>query len=192
MDDEAASAFTGIKTRKIGSDNNSENKTDRSQRRSRKDVTCYNCGGKGHFVRECRKKKKNIQEGNGSQSSDYAFVVITPNQKRVSRAEPEIISVDQIKKLFEIDIKDIWINDSGASSHVTHRREWFSSYRPVSGERVLLGDEGQCDVIGVGSVVVEKHVSGVWSEATLENVLHVPAVKRNLFWLVRVQVKVPR
>ena len=29
-------------------------------------------------------------------------------------------------------------------------------------ERVLLGDEGECDVIGVGSVVVEKYVSGVW------------------------------
>ena len=107
--------------------------------------------------------------------------MITPNPKRVSRAEPEFISVGQIKELFEIDIKDICITDSGASSHVNHRREWFSNYRPVSEKRVLLGDEGECDIIGVGSVVVEKYVSGVWSEATLENVLHVPAVKRNLF-----------
>lgn len=38
-----------------------------------------------------------------------------------------------------------------------------------------------CEVAGEGIVTIEKFVNGVWSEARIENVLYVPAVRSNLF-----------
>lgn len=38
-----------------------------------------------------------------------------------------------------------------------------------------------CEVAGKGIVIIEKLVNGTWSEARIENVLYVPAVRSNLF-----------
>lgn len=53
--------------------------------------------------------------------------------------------------------------------------------RPVKGETVLLGDDGECEVAGVGRIRIEKFVNGEWESGTIENVLLVPRVTRNLF-----------
>ena len=80
-----------------------------------------------------------------------------------------------------VDISNYFLIDSGASKHMTYRREWFSEFRPSSGETVKLGNEGICNVEGIGKIFIERYVNGKWQPDYLENVLYVPKMKRNLF-----------
>lgn len=80
-----------------------------------------------------------------------------------------------------LDIGEVWITDSGASCHMTYRREWLTNYRSITEEVVSLGDDMQCTVSGKGTVILKKLLNGQWSEARIENVLHVPQIKKNLF-----------
>lgn len=77
--------------------------------------------------------------------------------------------------------EDIWITDSGASRHMTYRREWLTEFKPTDGEVVSLGNSEQCKVTGNGTVTVDKWVDSEWKSARIENVLLVPDIKRNLF-----------
>lgn len=79
------------------------------------------------------------------------------------------------------DVNDVWLTDSGASRHITSRREWFDTFTPTTGESVSLGDDGVCKAEGVGTIQVEALVEGKWREAKFENVLYIPRVRKNLF-----------
>lgn len=87
----------------------------------------------------------------------------------------------QIQQLVSADRKDVWITDSGASAHITYRRDWIEDLRPLTGEKVTLGDDGECKVVGIGKVRIEKLVNGEWEPGVIEDVLLVPRVTRNLF-----------
>lgn len=79
------------------------------------------------------------------------------------------------------DICDAWLTDSGASAHITFRKDWFAEFRQIEGDTVSLGDDGVCAIEGVGKIRVKKLVNGTWQDGTIENVLFVPSVKKNLF-----------
>lgn len=143
----------------------------------RKDGDCYYCGKKGHYARDCRKKKRE-KEKKRSQTSyksseNCAFTLIKNETSSTSLTK-------EVQKLLQADTKDVWLTDSGSSCHVTFHKEWLSDYRPVSGEKVKLGDDGECEVHGVGNVHIEKLVKGKWENATIRNVFHVPDLKKNL------------
>lgn len=77
---------------------------------------------------------------------------------------------------------DIWYIDSGCSKHVTFRRDWFVEFHPRrDGDTILLGDNGEFVVAGEGTVIVDRLVDGVWSEARIEHVLYAPNLKKNSF-----------
>ncbi|WVZ94126.1 hypothetical protein U9M48_040061 [Paspalum notatum var. saurae] len=57
-------------------------------------------------------------------------------------------------------MEDVWIMDSGCSTHMTGHRKWFSSLNPVSTkEYITFGDNGQGKVMGVGSVSLSAKLS---------------------------------
>jgi len=68
-------------------------------------------------------------------------------------------SAEQSRRLRNADKRDVWITDSGASEHVTSRRDLFEELRPAKGETVMLGDDGVCEVAGVGRIRIEKFVN---------------------------------
>lgn len=89
-------------------------------------------------------------------------------------------STEDVQQLLRVDTEDVWLTDSGASCHVTFHKEWLSDYRSVSGEKVKLGDDAECDVRGIGNVHIKKLVRGTWESATIRNVFFVPKLKKNL------------
>ena len=54
---------------------------------------------------------------------------------------------------------------------------WFENYKQIDGGTVLLGNNKSCKVIGIGSLRIKLH-NGI--ERVLEDVRHVPELKRNL------------
>jgi len=70
----------------------------------------------------------------------------------------------------EADIKDVWLTDSGASRHITFRRDWLVDFKASTGETISLGDNAACEVHGTGTVLIEKHVDDTWEQGRIENV----------------------
>lgn len=70
-----------------------------------------------------------------------------------------------------------WWLDSGANTHVCNVRSWFSNYQESSGGDVILGNDLVAKVMGRGRIILE-FTSG--KDLVLNNVLHVPTIRRNL------------
>ena len=63
-----------------------------------------------------------------------------------SRLEsPQMVTTDNI-------ILHDWILDSGALFHVTPHKEWFTTYDAKRTDRVHLGKDYACEIMGVGDV----------------------------------------
>jgi len=71
----------------------------------------------------------------------------------------------------------MWIIDSGATLHVTPRKEFFTSYTSGDFGVLKMGNDGESKVIGVGDVCLQTNM-GV--QLLLKGVKHTPDVRFNL------------
>ena len=76
-----------------------------------------------------------------------------------------------------------WISDSGASEHMTYRREWFTELRPIprGAWPIRAAGNSLLYAAGVGTINISAYVNGETVEHTLTNVLYVPSIGMNLF-----------
>jgi hypothetical protein len=73
--------------------------------------------------------------------------------------------------------EEVWYLDSGASNHMTRRKEWFSYLeKPKNPGVVSTGDGTPHPIANVGEVPL----SYVGQKGKLMNVLHVPTIAQNL------------
>lgn len=182
IEGEATSAFSvvSVSGKNRGFSGNKEKRNNRqSENRAKSKVECFYCKKKGHIARECYKRQRDKQRDTGKVGENSAFVATVRNsQQNKMSVQP---SNGEVQKLKTMNPEDIWITDSGASRHMTYRRDWLTEFKTVVGEVVSLGNGGQCEVTGSGTVIIEKLIDGEWKPAQIENVLLVPDIKRNLF-----------
>lgn len=130
----------------------------------KKKSKCHSCHQIGHWSNECPQKKNSPNS----------------NQKKKDKKELAWSSVDRSSKT-EKDESMFWFADSGASSHMTYHREWFSDFQLNAEKRVVeTADESCLEVHGNGTILIEARVNNQWEPRRLENVLYVPKLKRNL------------
>lgn len=118
---------------------------------------CYKCGKRGHFAKDCWASKQNEEEKNM-----LAF------------------NVDDSEWLDD-DEGIGWILDSGASAHMSYKRENFVELYQYKGPTLKLGNQEDIEVAGQGNILINKCVKGQWETSILKNVLYVPKLRRNLF-----------
>ncbi|CAL1681314.1 unnamed protein product [Lasius platythorax] len=129
----------------------------------------------------CPQKRKDQEDrDNGNSNSKCAFVFNTVGKSLDASGRYGRHTDEQARQLLGAAMRD-GFTDSGASAHVTSRRDWFTEFRATNGDTVSLGDDGVCDVGGVGTIQIERLVNGLWESGTIEEVLYVPRVTKNLF-----------
>ncbi|UYV68055.1 hypothetical protein LAZ67_5002921 [Cordylochernes scorpioides] len=84
---------------------------------------------------------------------------------------------------FLAETKDSWIADSGATDHMTSRREWFSTFEeiPEGVHPVCLEDGKKIYAKGKGNIDILSYVDSQKINATLLDVLYIPELETNLF-----------
>lgn len=73
-----------------------------------------------------------------------------------------------------------WILDSGCSFHMTPNKYWFQQLDESDGGRVLLGNNQECRVKGVGTLQIIMFDNQV---RIISEVRYVPELKRSLLSL---------
>ncbi|KAK4380871.1 Retrovirus-related Pol polyprotein from transposon TNT 1-94 [Sesamum angolense] len=82
--------------------------------------------------------------------------------------------------VFEANLVDNpreWWIDTGATRHICSDKEMFSTYTPINGRKLFMGNSATSNIVGIGNVVL-KMTSG--KELTLIDVFHVPDIRKNL------------
>ena len=145
--------------------------------------TCYHCGKKGHFKRECRLLKKqkpnNAYKSNNAQNSNNANLVEADalNNLVAMVSDLHIGMVTELH-MAAVTKSDDWWYDSGATIHVCNNKSQFKDYEIVdNGDEVLMGNHNSAKVMGKGSVELQFTSS---KKILLVNVLHVPDIRKNL------------
>ncbi|XP_074570564.1 uncharacterized protein LOC141827228 [Curcuma longa] len=120
---------------------------------------CFNCDRIGHKSSECRKPKKK-HEANVSEGPDM-----------------DLCAVISEVNLIGSNPRQWWI-DTGATKHVCCNKELLHDFEEVKdGDKLYMGNSATSEIKGRGKVVL-KMTSG--KDLTLNNVLYVPEVRKNL------------
>lgn len=146
--------------------------TEKRMQQLKKEITCFYCQKRGHMARECRKKKR---EQNTRERLERRGRNETASNSSAFTAEAH---VDEV---LGYTTDNSWLLDSGASRHMTFRHEWFTDIQPCEDQNVSIGNGTNCKVKGQGTIHIKRLINGKWLDGTLEDVLYVPSLNKNLF-----------
>jgi hypothetical protein len=140
--------------------------------KDKKNRLCFNCGKKGHYIRECRflkdKKKENGSNSNMANAVEEIIAMVT---------EMRIGMITEVNMATATNSSDWWF-DSGATVHVCNEKAKFKTYViATDDEKVLMGNHNSAKVHGKGTVEIQFTSE---NKLILTNVFHVPEIKKNL------------
>jgi transposase InsO family protein len=142
--------------------------------------------GDGHYWGKPRHlSRNNYQKKYNSNRSHNESHNVKYNGNFANTDDPEINGLSNLRLFIsehalsaETDDKNAWFIDSGASAHMSCRREWFDDYNEkIDGTHIYLGDNRSLKVQGYGIVKV-KLSNGELKQ--IYNVMYVPGIKKNL------------
>ncbi|KAL0366108.1 UNVERIFIED_CONTAM: Retrovirus-related Pol polyprotein from transposon TNT 1-94 [Sesamum radiatum] len=129
---------------------------------------CYNCGGRGHYIKDCRKPKRDNRNNSKHDGDDANFV---------SDSNGEVYMISDINNVQSSVNMHEWLIDSGCSFHMSPYKEIFSNYKTDNFGFVAMANEKLCGIKGLGDVCVTFDNGYT---LTLKNVRHVPDLCHNL------------
>lgn len=139
--------------------------------------TCFACGGEGHVMKFCpkvkeRKAQERVKQNRASENKNAQATVVTRPYHALCAQKNDNTKGNE----------GVWLIDSAASDHMTHRRDLMEDFVPMSGE-VLVGDGSPLQIEGKGSVLL--HISSECGgfDLKFKEVLYVPQLKDNLISL---------
>ena len=158
-----------------GRSNNRGPKRDQSRSNSKgryKDVECNYCHKKGHIKKYCWKLKNRTEKDNSDKGKDSS-----DDEDKINATFDDFLLVHEFEPANIVDSSTSWVIDSGASFHITSRRDLFTSYTLGDFGSVKMAHESIARCIGVGQVCLEMCND---SRLILKHVKHVPDVRLNL------------
>ncbi|KAI5335776.1 hypothetical protein L3X38_025910 [Prunus dulcis] len=141
----------------------------RGRSKTRKDLECYHCGWIGHMKRECRLFKQEQDRGNGKSDARHTTATISGGNEVIILCGGGFVNFSSQDTC--------WIVDSGASFHVTSRRDFFTSYTNGDFGNVRMGNDKLSKIVGRGDISLETNTS---CHLVLKDVRHVLDMSLNL------------
>jgi len=167
----------GSKTKKKGESDEQKNNNqkqnsgeDKEKKYDKKKVKCYNCQKFGHYARDC-------WDGDGAKNRPKKNARVHLAEEENSDEEVVMLMAETEAKL---DGENLWYLNSGCSTHMTGKKDWFVQIRDVSQENIRFANDSSLTAKGTGRVVLRN--SG-GKDVIIENVLYVPGLKSNLLSL---------
>ncbi|MBA3284504.1 MAG: DDE-type integrase/transposase/recombinase, partial [Nitrosopumilus sp.] len=148
-----------------------------NKNQTKKEVTCFKCGTKGHIAKECRAPPWKIEKFEKEKEKEGK----TPNQKtsgsKPNKKGERLLNVETFNIEEKDETDDCWYIDSGCTQHMTNRKEWLSNLEeietfvigPISKKLEKVNLKGDCVIKGVGDFDIR-----------LQNTLFVSGIRRNL------------
>lgn len=100
-------------------------------------VQCYNFQKYGHYENECPASKKNDQESDArlaKQDEKYVLLMVTTKEEEKH--------------------KDQWYLNSGCSSHMTRRKDWFANISSSLKNKVKFTNDNTLITEGISDVLI--------------------------------------
>ena len=117
----------------------------------KKNMKCHYCKKKRHVKSECRKLKADQAAGTVSENKRVEGSK-TQTAKVATTTEESVIHLFMAQEVTS-DLASRWIIDSGATSPMTSRKEWFINYSPFRiSISIGLGNDSIIKIVGSGSV----------------------------------------
>lgn len=134
---------------------------------------CYYCGKPSHFAKNCMKRRsdqfkqrrhsRNYVDRDEAISHDFSNLKLFVSNAALSA---------------ETNDDNAWFIDSGASVHMSCKRDWFDTYHEINnGGHIYLGDNRSHEIKGYGDISV---MMPNGQEKQIQNVVYVPGLKKNL------------
>ncbi|XP_076909939.1 uncharacterized protein LOC143567386 [Bidens hawaiensis] len=147
--------------------------SDRKNQNKKFPYPCYNCGLRGHMSKNCPSKKP--EEGNAATTEREEPWDVEANMAQVQ--EVPVLTVTTEPKSNRLEE---WIIDSGCSNHLTGEKEKLSKCKKYIGDNVVvIADNSRHQIANIGEVHFQ--ADGNQKEFVMQDVFHVPGMKKNLF-----------
>lgn len=138
---------------------------------------CYKCGKKGHMAKDCWSNKKSA-ESNAAISNSKEKCEDEWDAEACFALEEEELALS-VTTFERIDYENDWIVDSGCSNHMTGDKQKLQNLTEYKGGRlVVTANNSKLPIAHIGKTVVVPRNSN--NEVPLEDVYHVPGMKKNL------------
>jgi len=121
--------------------------------------------------------------------ADQAAGTVSENKRvegsKIQTAKIAVTTEESVIHLFMAreatsDLTSKWIIDSGATSPMTSRKEWFINYSPFRTPiSIGLGNDNIIKAVGLGSVRISMTVDGTLRLFELQDVYYVPDMGTN-------------
>lgn len=146
---------------------------------------CTYCGRRGHSEQKCWDKHPSMRPQKFSAReplrANQAFVSSTINGESEDTGDESVcLFLKPEGNNPQANSKSVWFIDSGASAHMTHDKQLFSSLCDIVPFPVQMGDNSELTVTGKGVVDLKLRVNGAWKYIKLQDVLYVPYLKYSL------------
>jgi len=155
-----------------------------------RDDACHNCGRPGHWARDCPQRRRGGQAhvAEAQPDDEPALFLLHGDMEPQPAAQPvtALLHLDEPRARVLLgngsddDRVDGWYLDSGATHHMTGRREFFSDLDVDVGGSVRFGDSSAVEIKGVGSVIFTAK-SG--EHRMLTGVYYIPALRNSIISL---------
>ena len=131
---------------------------------------CFNCQKTGHFARDCRVKR-----------NDYDRRP-KPSDQGGSKGNDQL-AMTASYSLLAGHSNDSWIIDSGATEHMTNRKDWLQGYKEFDFDHEIGVAKKGLSVKGKGSGImqIKARVQGKTLRWNLHDTLYVPDLPHNLY-----------
>ena len=141
-------------------------------------ITCYNCQKLGHYSIECKfpkknKPKKDKEKVNLIEEDKVKTTLLVATQE----TDNDILLQGIVQSELE---EGLWYLDTGATSHMTGKKNLFYEFYESYKGNVRFGDDSRIIIEGRGKLLLNSKGD---TQITLMNVLYTPKLNANIMSL---------